>query len=93
MSTSTQTHDHDKIRKWAEERGGIPAVVNDTSSSDSEGILRIHFPDNSDSKDDLEQISWDDFFDNFEKNQLDFLYQDKKSDGEVSTFHKFVNRD
>jgi len=92
MSTSTQTHDHNKIKSWAEERGGVPAVVKDTSSSDSEGVLRIHFPDNSDSKDELEKISWEDFFDNFEKNKLDFLYQDKKSDGKQSTFHKFVNR-
>ncbi|HSJ68652.1 MAG TPA: hypothetical protein VK921_13295 [Anditalea sp.] len=93
MSTSAQTHDHDKIRKWAEARGGVPAVVKDTSSADAEGVLRIHFPKNSDSNSELEEISWEDFFKNFDKNKLDFLYQDKKSDGQESTFHKFVNRD
>jgi len=93
MSTSTQTHDHNKIKKWTEDRGGVPAVVKDTSTSDAEGVLRIHFHENSDSNSELEEISWDDFFKNFEENKLDFLYQDKKSDGEHSTFHKFVKRD
>lgn len=93
MSTSKQTHDHSKIKKWAEEKGGVPAVVKETSSSDSEGVLRIHFPNNSDSKSELEEISWEDFFKNFEDNNLDFLYQDKNSDGDNSTFHKFVKRD
>jgi len=93
MSTSSQTHDHNKIKKWAEERGGVPAKVNDTSSSVADGILRIHFPENSDSTDDLKEISWEEFFKNFDENNLDFLYQDSKSDSQQSTFHKFVKRE
>jgi len=93
MNTSAQTHDHHTIKKWAEERGGVPAKVNDTSSSVSDGILRIHFPENSDSKGDLKEISWEEFFKNFEENKLDFLYQENKTDGEQSTFHKFVKRE
>jgi len=92
MSTSAQTHDHNKIKKWTEERGGVPAKVNDTSSSVGDGILRIHFPDNSDSNADLKEISWEEFFKNFDNSKLDFLYQDEKSDGQQSTFHKFVKR-
>jgi hypothetical protein len=91
MSTSNQTHDHDTIQKWAEERNGVPAKVKGTEKNGDEGILRIHFPENSDSSD-LEEISWEDFFKNFDQEKLDFLYQDKKADGETSTFHKFVNR-
>ncbi|WP_374164729.1 hypothetical protein [Arcticibacter sp. MXS-1] len=92
MSSSNQTHDHEKIKQWAEERGGVPAKVKNTGKDDDEGVLRIHFPEHSDNDDRFEEIEWDDFFDNFEKNKLDFLYQDKKADGEVSTFHKFVQR-
>jgi len=93
MSTSAQTHDHKKIQKWAEERGGVPAHVKNTGSKKDEGVLRIHFPKNSDANDSLEEISWEDFFEKFDKSKLDFLYQDKKADGETSTFHKFVERD
>lgn len=93
MSTSKQTHDHAEIKKWAEARGGVPAKVRSTGGgSDDEGILRIHFPDNSEHRETLKEIQWEDFFQEFEEEKLDFLYQDRKADGELSTFHKFVNR-
>jgi hypothetical protein len=91
MSTSKQTHDHKQIQNWAEEREGLPAVVKDTSSG-SGGVLRIHFPEQSDSGDDLKVIGWDEFFKVFDDNKLEFLYQEEKSSGEKSTFHKFINR-
>jgi len=91
MSTSDQTHDHKRIQKWVEERKGIPAKIKGTGKSDDDGVLRVHFPEHSDS-DNFEEISWDDFFSEFDEKELDFLYQDKKADGETSTFHKFVSR-
>jgi hypothetical protein len=93
MSTSAQTHDHKKIQKWTEEREGVPAKIKNTGKSEDSGVIRIHFPKNSDSDDKFEEVSWDDFFENFDKNKLDFLYQDKKANGEISTFHKFVERE
>ncbi|RFZ84137.1 hypothetical protein DYU05_00425 [Mucilaginibacter terrenus] len=93
MSESVRTTDHKKIQKWAESRGGVPAKIKDTGKDDADGVLRIHFPKNSDNDDKFEEISWEDFFENFDDNKLDFLYQDKKADGEQSTFHKFVNRE
>ncbi|PWG81739.1 hypothetical protein [Pararcticibacter amylolyticus] len=92
MSSSNQTHDHAAIKKWAEERGGVPVKIKNTGDESDEGVLRIHFPEHSDKDDQFEEISWDDFFDNFERNKLDFLFQDEKADGEQSTFHKFVQR-
>jgi hypothetical protein len=90
MSTSDTTTDHDKIRTWAEERGGRPATVKGTESGgDDAGILRIDFQDPDDR---LEEISWDDWFDKFEEASLAFLYQDEKKDGETSTFFKLVKR-
>lgn len=91
MSTSNQTHNHQTIKEWAEHRGGVPAKVAGTAKNGDEGLLRIHFPEFSDS-DQLEEISWDEFFNDFEKDKLDLLYQDKKSNGETSTFHKLVAR-
>jgi hypothetical protein len=93
MSTSNTTHDHDKIRKWAEQRGGVPAKIRNTGKEDDDGVLRIHFPEKSDDDDRFEQIGWEEFFSNFDESELDFLYQDKKADGETSTFHKFVRRE
>ena len=42
--------------------------------------------------DELQEISWADFFGKFEKEKLAFLYQDRTADGSVSRFHKFVQR-
>ncbi|WP_207534286.1 hypothetical protein [Desertivirga arenae] len=93
MSSSQKTHDHKKIQKWAEERGGVPAKIKNTGKDEDDGVLRIHFPKHSDADDRFEEIPWVDFFQNFDENKLDLLYQDKKADGETSTFHKFVNRE
>jgi hypothetical protein len=89
---SKTTTDHDEIRRWVEEHGGRPARVKDTGSGDDPGILRIDFA--ADGADEgLEPISWDDWFEAFEENNLAFLYQDEKASGEKSTFNKLVSRD
>ncbi len=87
MSSSNTTTSHDDIRKWAEARDGRPAKV-DTGGKG--GILRIDF---GEPEDNLEEISWDEFFQIFDENKLAFLYQDQTSDGGESRFNKFVNRD
>jgi hypothetical protein len=89
--SSNTTTDHDEIQKWVEKRKGKPAHVKDSGKKGDEGILRIDFPPND--SDRLEEISWDDFFEKFDKSNLAFLYQEKKADGEVSYFNKFVSRD
>ena len=89
---SNRTHDHDTIRRWAEERDGRPARVKATGDGRDPGLLRIDFPGYA-GEDALERISWDDFFRKFEENRLDFVYQEETSDGEVSRFNKLVQRD
>ncbi len=89
---SKTTKDHDTIRKWAEQRGGVPATVKGTAGkNDPAGILRIHFPDYSDDKD-LEEISWDVFFEKLDEGDLSFLYQEKTKDGKESRFFKIVKQ-
>lgn len=90
MSESKQTSDRDTIIKWAEERKGVPSFIKDTESKNG-GVLRIHFPQASDNKEDFEKISWNEFFDVFESRNLTMLYQEKKENGETSTFHKFTD--
>lgn len=91
MSESKKTTDKSAIKRWAEERNGVPAFVKGTEGG-ADGVLRIHFPENSDSKESFDEVDWEQFFDSFEKNKLAFLYQEEKQNGENSTFHKFVNR-
>jgi hypothetical protein len=89
MSEGHVTTDHGKIRRWAEERGAVPATVKATKDDGEPGLLRLDFPPRDSA---LEPVPWDDFFDKFEKEHLAFLYQDKTSDGSTSRFHKFINR-
>lgn len=93
MAQARKTHDHETIKQWAEKRNGVPAKVKGTGNENDVGVIRIHFPEASQNKGQLQQISWDEFFKEFEKNKLDFLFQEKKEDGELSTFHKFINRE
>jgi hypothetical protein len=97
MASETQadtrtTTDHDEIRRWVEEHGGKPARVRSTGSGDDPGVLRIDFPGGA-GEDELEPISWDEWFQKFDEEGLAFLYQESKASGEDSTFFKLVRRD
>jgi hypothetical protein len=92
MSEAKRTIDRDEIRRWVEERGGRPARVKGTEDSGGGGLLRIDYPGYS-GGDSLEEISWDEFFDEFDESGLEFLYQDKTKDGEESRFSKIVSRE
>jgi hypothetical protein len=91
-SSTRTTTDHEAIRRWAEQRGGRPAVVRGTGDGDGDaGVLRIDFPGGA-GDDELEPISWDEWFRKFEEENLAFLYQDRRAGGQDSTFFKLVRR-
>jgi hypothetical protein len=82
------TTDHETIRKWAEAKGGRPAAVDRTHQGGDVGIIRIMFPDNPQSEhQSLVEISWDEFFEQFEASGLALLYD------EDGLFSKIVGRD
>ena len=87
---SNVTTDHEEIRNWVEERDGHPAIVKGTEKGGS-ALLRIDYPGFS-GEDRLEEITWDEFFEIFDENNLAFLYQEKTEDGGLSRFSKFVSR-
>ncbi len=89
MATTT---DHEEIKRWVTERGGNPARVKDSDGKGGSGILRIDYPGYS-GEDTLEEISWEEFFEGFEKNKLAFLYQDETQSREQSRFSKLISRD
>lgn len=83
------TVDHDTIRKWAEGKGGKPAAVERTHhGEDDVGIIRLMFPKNAQSEHaNLVEISWDEFFEQFEAGSLALLYDDH------TLFNKLIGRD
>ncbi|HEX2256703.1 MAG TPA: hypothetical protein VHG92_08400 [Afifellaceae bacterium] len=82
------TTDHLTIKKWAEKKGGKPAAVDKTHQGGDVGIIRIMFPERPESEHEaLTEITWDEFFDEFEKRRLALLYD------EGSNFNKIVGRD
>ncbi len=82
------TTDHETIRQWAEAKGGKPAAVKTTHRKGDVGIIRIMFPDAPNSEHDaLTEISWDEFFQEFDDRDLALLYD------ENSLFSKIVSRD
>lgn len=89
--SSGVTTDHEKIRQWVEERGGRPACVRGTGGKNDVGMLRIDFPGYS-GEDTLQEISWDEFFRQFDENKLGFLHQDRLKSGAESRFFKLVSR-
>jgi hypothetical protein len=85
---SEVTTDHDTIRRWAEAKGGKPAAVGRTHKEGDVGIIRIMFPDAPQSEHEaLAEISWDEFFEEFDKRRLALVYE------RDSLFSKLVGRD
>jgi hypothetical protein len=87
VSEAKRIRNHDEIRKWAQARGGHPARV---KAQGEGGLLRIDF---GKPEDRLEPLEWEEFFEIFDKNNLDFLCQDKTADGKQSRFNKFVEHE
>jgi hypothetical protein len=86
-----RTTDHDTIREWAERRAGVPATMRDDDSDDEVGGLRIDFADGT-GDEALEYISWDDWFEKFDEENLCFLYQEQRASGEDSSFFRLISR-
>jgi hypothetical protein len=91
-SSSRMTADHDEIRRWAEDRGAKPARVRGTGTTGDVGMIRLDFPGYS-GEGKLEEISWDEFFDAFDDNELALVYQECTADGDVSNFNKLIGRE
>jgi hypothetical protein len=85
-----KTTDHEEIRRWVEARGGRPARVK--GAGPDTGILRIDFPGFGAEDESLEPISWDEWFEKFDREGLAFLYQDELRSGRESRFFKIVKR-
>lgn len=87
---SLATRNHEVIRKWAEDRGAVPATVHTTRQADRPRVLRFDFPGFGGGKR-LEQISWDEWFKTFDERELVFLFQEHLKNGNQSNFFRLNN--
>lgn len=87
-SQTKRTTDHERIKKWAEERNAKPSVI--TDDGEKTELIRLDFPGYA--KKNLQEISWDQWFDLFEENELELIYQEETEDGQRSNFNKLVDR-
>jgi hypothetical protein len=84
--------DHEEIRQWAEERGARPSCVRNTGGKGDVGMIRLDFPGYS-GADSLEEISWDEWFEKFDENNLALIVQEQTSGKQQSNFNKLVKRE
>jgi hypothetical protein len=92
MASAQTLVDHDAIRAWAESRQARPACVKGTGGGEDTGMIRLDFPGFS-GADSLQEISWEDWFRQFDENGLALIVQDETAAGERSNFNKLVKRD
>lgn len=77
------TADHAEIRRWVEDHGGRPGLV---EAVDGRDRLSIAFEGEAD-----RAVSWEEFFDRFDRESLAFSY-DPDRDGDAAATAKLVSR-
>lgn len=93
------TDNHNEIRKWVKGLGGRPQLIVDQSSESGPRGLRIDFLDSQGETfltgTSLRNVSWEDFFDEFESQKLSFMFIENYSQdraGSLSQSYQFVPR-
>lgn len=75
-----ETTDHALVRSIVEEHGGYPAHEPGTEGEGDQGLLRIGDRDRGE---DLKEISWEAFFEEFEQKDLALYYSEDSDLDEV----------
>ena len=83
------TKDHKAIRRWAESRRAIPAMVRGTDDG-IPSVLRFIVPGSHRANRDLEEVSWDYFFKKFDLLGLAFVFQEIAPNGEPSSMNEIL---
>jgi hypothetical protein len=77
------TADHAEIRRWVEEHGGYPGLVD---AADGRERLAVAFDAENDRR-----LSWEEFFERFDRESLAFAY-DPEGNGDATATAKLVSR-
>lgn len=86
-----KTANPEKFRTWDMARCRRPATAKGTGKKGKHGVLRIDFPAYR-GVHSLQEITWDEFFEKFDREGLEFLYQEKTATGKPSRFCKLDSR-
>ena len=88
---SRATTAHTIIRRWTEDRGGIPSTRRENGHAEV-GSLQIRFPQlNGDGA--YEELDWETFFEEFDKSNLVMVFQEENGRGDRSHFYRFFRRE
>ena len=82
------TTDHGEMRKWVKERKGHPIHLKGMLDAD-EIPISIKLPHST-----MEgsEITWDEFFKQFDDRNLAFEYEERNEEGELSLFFKLIKQ-
>lgn len=83
------TTDPHVIESWVTERKGRPGIARKIDDTEVLSVLCISFPDDPRDRS-LKPISWDEFFETFQREKLVFIYQERTGAGELSCICEFV---
>lgn len=89
---SNMTTNHDTIVHWASNRDGKPVRLREENATPGLGPIQISFKDDQ-MPDNAEEITWEEFLEDFENRKLAFIYREQEADGQVSKFYKIVKRE
>lgn len=67
------TTNHEEVKTWVDSKQGRPARSKTATGRDGTS-LKIIFPGNTDKN--LMEITWEEFFDEFDRDELAFVYQE-----------------
>lgn len=90
--TKTTTN-HEEIQQWAQSRGGRPARIHNSFGAPADGsVLQIDFLHEK-YNDDVEEITWEDFFAMFDREHMVLVYQTETEGGKPSCFGRIVRQE
>jgi hypothetical protein len=95
MAATKVMIDHGEIRRWTEERRGRAASVRKTGGRGGQndiGMLTLDMPGFA-GEESLRALSWEEWFRQFDRNNLALVVQDEAASGQKSNFNKLVSRD
>lgn len=71
------TTEHALVRKLIEDREGYPAHLESSEGQGDSGLLQVGLTDEGEEGDeDLKELSWEQFFEEFEEKDLAFAYRE-----------------
>lgn len=91
------TINHDEIKRWVEMRRGRPQIIDAPDATGDQVSIRIDFPGKEDERygvsDWAKYVTWDEFFEVFERQKLAFSYSEDRDIEDFSRAYRFIKRE